>query len=168
MATPERIHLDPRASAPRPEIGLALAGILTTSMAIYHFYLPYAFHWGDALTGVPMLRWGLFMLNASFSYLLLAGGVITIVMALKPAWKERTGRLLIVAMAVYWAFNAAWQVASPMPMPRVLANLRWGFLGFSLSVMLLYASALVPGRSAGQPVPAHPGRPPLRHPGASR
>ena len=60
MATVDR---DPgrehgRAGVPAvPELGLALGGALTAGMALYHFYLPYAFHWGDALARAPMLRW---------------------------------------------------------------------------------------------------------------
>jgi len=130
-------------------MGLALGGALTTGMAIYHFYLPYAFHWGDALGQMAMLRWALMILNASFSYLLLAGGVITIVMGLNPRLKDRVGRMVIGSLALYWALNAAFQLLLPMPLPRAFAPLRWGFLGFSVAVILLYLSALVPGRRTG-------------------
>ena len=143
-----------------PELGLALGGALTSGMALYHFYLPYAFHWGDALTGAPVLRWGLTIINGSFSYLLLAGGVITTVIGLKPALKGRVGRMVIGALAGYWLLNGAFQVLLPMPLPRALAPLRWVFLGFSLSVTLLYLSALVPGKKDEAPSDSAP--PPLR------
>lgn len=125
-----------------PEFGLLLAGLLTAFMALYHFWLPYLFHWGDALTHVPMVRWGLLILNASFSYLLLAGGVMTVVIAWRPELKARAGRMVLVAMAGYWVFNGLYQVVLPMPMPSRLAPLRWGFLGFALSVALLYLGGL--------------------------
>ena len=111
-------------------------------MALYHFWLPYAFHWGDVLTHVPMVRWGLYIINASFSYLLLAGGLLSVVIAFRPELKPRVGRLVLVAMASYWVFNATYQVVLPMPMPRSLAGLRWAFLGFGLGVALLYLGAL--------------------------
>src|SRR5262245_23822705 len=122
-------------------------------MALYHFWLPYAFHWGDALVRAPMLRWGLFLINASFSYLLLLGGVITVVMAWQPRLKEGLGRMVIAAMGGYWLLNGAWQVLWPMPMPPLLAGLRWAFLGFAVAVVLLYLSALVGGRPAAAAAP---------------
>ena len=126
-----------------PELGLALAGALTAGMGLVHFALPTIFHWGDALTGAPALRWGLPLINASFSYLLLAGGAVTLVMAFRPGLKAGVGRWLIAIMAGYWVLNAVWQVLLPMPMPRGLSALRWAFLGYGLAVAVLYASALV-------------------------
>ena len=126
-----------------PEIGLAAAGILTSAMALYHFWLPHAFHWGDVLTKVPMVRWGLFIINASFSLLLLAGGLMSIAIAWRPTLRHGAGRWVILAMAGYWLFNAAYQVLNPMPMPSRLAGLKWAFLGFGLSVAVLYLGALV-------------------------
>ena len=142
-----------------PELGLALAGALTAGMGLVHFALPSIFHWADALTGAPVLRWGLALINASFSYLLLAGGAITLVMAFRPALKAGAGRWLIVIMAGYWAFNAVWQVLLPMPMPRGLAALRWAFLGYGLAVAVLYASALVGRRGPAAAAPIRAGLP---------
>lgn len=158
-----------RSTLPRPpEFGLLLAGALTCGMALYHFWLPYAFHWGDALTHVPMVRWGLFILNASFSLLLLAGGVMSTAIAFRPELKPGAGRWVIVAMAGYWLFNAGWQVLEPMPMPGRLAALKWAFLGFGLSLALLYLGALAGHRPAGQASPAPGRRSPRRIPGMSR
>ena len=151
-----------------PEIGLAVAGVLTCGMALYHFWLPYAFHWGDALTRVPMVRWGLFIINASFSLLLLAGGVMSTAIAWRPELKAGPGRWVIVAMAGYWLFNAAYQVAVPMPMPGALAALKWAFLGFGLALALLYLGALAGRRPAGIATPGPGLRSPRRIPGMSR
>jgi hypothetical protein len=156
---------DRRAGRPAtPELGLALGGTLTAGMALYHFYLPTAFHWADALGGAPMLAWALTILNASFSFLLLSGGVITILVGLNPALKDRVARMVIVSLALYWTLNAAFQVLLPMPLPRAFAALRWGFLGFSIALILLYLSALVPGRRGAAPPPATPS--PAALPGA--
>ena len=151
-----------------PEIGLAAAGLLTGAMALYHFWLPYAFHWGDVLTAAPTVRWGLFILNASFSYLLLAGGAMSIAIAWRPELKHGAGRLVILAMAGYWVFNATYQVLIPMPMPRSLAGLRWAFLGFGLAVALLYLGALGGRRGPALVIAGPLPRPPRRYPGASR
>jgi hypothetical protein len=163
---PEHAH-GPTAR-PGPEFGLALAGTLTSGMALYHFWLPYAFHWSDVLTHVPMVRWGLFIINASFSLLLLAGGLMSIGIAFRPILKHDAGRWVILAMAGYWLFNAAYQVLIPMPMPNRLAGLKWAFLGYSLSVALLYLGALVERRppaiaAVGRASPA-----PRRSPWGSR
>ncbi|MGH7729998.1 MAG: hypothetical protein ACRENJ_01970, partial [Candidatus Eiseniibacteriota bacterium] len=139
--------MDPRADAAptglgrAPEPGLAIAGALSAGMGLFHFFLPPLFHWDAILAPAPTLRWGVPLINASFSYLLLAGGVITLVIAFRPALKRGVGGWLIAAMAGYWVLNAVWQVVLPMPIPRALAHLRWAFLGYGLAVALLYASA---------------------------
>ena len=150
-----------------PEFGLAAASLLTAGMALYHFWLPYAFHWGDVLTQVPMVRWGLFIINASFSLLLLAGGVMTLGIAWRPELKQGVGRWVIVAMAGYWVFNAGYQVLIPMPMPRSLTSLRWAFLGFGLSVALLYMGALAGAGRTVSAAAASPATPTRRIPRAS-
>src|SRR5262245_55332774 len=131
-----------------PELGLTLGGALTAGMAVYHFFLPTAFHWGDVLGRWAMLNWALTVLNLSFSFLLLAGGLITIVVGFNPRLKDTVAKLVIGSLALYWIVNGACQILMPMPLPRAFAPLRWGFLGFSLAVTLLYLSALVPGRRA--------------------
>ncbi|MEK7330837.1 MAG: hypothetical protein AAB113_08540 [Candidatus Eisenbacteria bacterium] len=141
--------------------GLAVAGILTCGMALYHFWLPIAFRWGDALAEVPMLHWGLFIINACFSYLLLAGGAATIAIALEPGRRERAGRWVLMAMAGCWLFNGAYQVFIPMPLPQRMAGLRWGFLAFPAVVVLLYGLALArrraPSGTTVDPSPPAPG-----------
>lgn len=151
-----------------PEFGLLLAGALSAAMALYHLWLPYAFHWGDVLTSVPMVRWGLFIINASFSLLLLAGSVMSAAIAWRPELKAGAGRWVILAMAGYWLFNAAYQVLVPMPMPARLAALKWAFLGFGLSLALLFLGALAGPRRADVAPPAPDRRVPRRIPGRSR
>jgi hypothetical protein len=123
---------------------LGVAGLLTSAMALYHFWLPSAFGWSEAMIGAPALRWGLFMLNASFSYLLLAGGLLTLVIAGRGAAAGGIARLVLMAIGGYWLFNSLYQIVSPLPLPRALAGLRWAFLGFSLSLTCLYGAALAP------------------------
>ncbi len=139
------------------DLGLALAGVLTCGMALYHFFLPFAWGWGEPLENIPMLRWALFMLNASFSYLLLAGGVVSVVIALGPASKDRATRWMLISMAGYWLFNAVYQITNPMPMPARLAPLRWCLFGFAAVVALLYVVSLLRGaRGAAVPSSARP------------
>lgn len=163
-----RDDIPPPALRRRPDLGLTLAGSLTGLMALYHLWLPYAFRWGDVLTGVPMVRWGLFIINASFSLLLLAGGVMSVAIAWRPELRAGAGRWVVLAMAGYWLFNAGYQVIEPMPMPRVLAALRWAFLGFGLALALLYLGALAGWRPRDPAGAGHGPRFPRRIPGASR
>ena len=155
-------------AGPTAGIGLVAAGVLTCGMALYHFWLPYAFHWGEVLTRAPMLRWGLFIINASFSFLLLAGGVMSLAIALRPGPRERAARWVLIAMAGYWLFNAAYQVVFPMPLPPRLAGLHWGFLGFAAAVALLYVAALSDRRPAAAARVGGAGLAPPRSLGARR
>ena len=125
------------------DLPLTVAGLLTTGMALYHFWLPYTFHWGDALTRTQTLRWALFMLNASFSYLLLASGVMTLEIARRGGATDAVSRMILIAAGGYWLFNTCYQLVSPLPLPLPFISLRWAFLGFSVSAVLLYAASLV-------------------------
>ena len=71
-------------------------------------------------------------------------------------------------MAGYWLFNAAYQVLSPMPMPARLAGLKWAFLGFGLSLALLYLGALAGRRPSSIAMAGQGRRSPRRIPGTSR
>ena len=131
---------------------LLVAGILTSGMAAYHFWLPFAFHWSDVLKSAPALQWGTLLINACFSFLLLAGGLMTIAIAVAREPRDRTGTWVLVTMAAFWFFNAAYQVIAPMPLPKPVASLSWAFLGFAVIVMLLYAEAVWrPGRKPAGP-----------------
>ena len=87
MTTPrEALRTPPR---PSRDVPLAIGGVFTTGMALYHFFLPYIWGWGDS-PGLPaMLRWALFMLNASFSLLLLFGGVLSLAIAFTRGLRDR-------------------------------------------------------------------------------
>ena len=148
------LPLPARAEPPRaPDLGLAAAGVLTAGMALYHFGLPFLWGWGKALTPWPMLHWALFMLNASFSYLLLAGGAATVALAFRRDARDRTGRWVLFAIGGYWVFNLLYQLVSPMPMPPRLAALRWGLFGFAAAMAWLYGAAVVRGAGRAQAPP---------------
>jgi len=131
-------------AAPRRFDAAALAaGILTSGMALYHFTLPVSFRWGEALEQAPTLRWGLWLINASFSFLLLAGGALTIAIAFTPRPRDRTSAWVLGGMAGYWLFNIVWQLVAPMPLPRQLAALRFAFPAFAAMLVILYTLALL-------------------------
>lgn len=139
---PSTASPDPAVTRRRFDPVLAVAGFMTTAMAVYHFWLPSAFHWNRVAIEAPAIRWGLFMLNASFSYLLLAGGVLTLEIARRGgAWDGFT-RLVLAAVGGYWLFNSLYQLVDPLPLPASVASLRWAFLGFSVALVCLYGAAL--------------------------
>src|SRR5688572_8755948 len=139
-ASPDRRGIDPV---------LAVAGVLTTGMALYHFWLPSAFRWGDVPIPAPAMRWGLFMLNASFSYLLLMAGVLTLEIARRGGANDAFSRLVLVAIGGYWLFNSFYQLVTPLPLPPRVVSLRWAFLGFSVALACLYGAALASRSGSG-------------------
>jgi hypothetical protein len=111
-------------------------------MALYHFWLPTIYRWSDDLVKAPMIGWALASINAFFSFLLLAGGLLTIVIALDSRPRDRASTGVLVGMTAFWLFNAGYQVFLPMPLPARLAGLHWVLLGFAGMVALLYMTAL--------------------------
>jgi len=130
------------AKRPAWDRNLLVAGILTASMGLYHFWLPAQFGWGDELAQARMLRWALLSINTFFSYLLLAGGATTIAIALRRRSWDPIDAWILMGMTGFWALNAAYQIFLPMPLPPRLAGLRWTLLAFAIVVLLSYARGL--------------------------
>ena len=121
---------------------LLAAGILTASMGLYHFWLPAQFGWARELAQDRMLQWALLSINTFFSYLLLAGGVVTFAIALRRRPRDPIDAWMLIAMTGFWVLNAAYQMFLPMPLPPRLASLRWALLAFAIVVLFLYARGL--------------------------
>jgi len=114
---------------------LLAAGILSAGMALFHFILPDVFQWPRYMAGVPdSIVWGMYAINAFFSFLLLLGSVATIRLALSPT----RDRSVLWGMALFWAFNAAYQVARPFPQRTVWV----ATLVFAIAMLACYALAL--------------------------
>jgi hypothetical protein len=111
-------------------------------MGLYHFWLPAQFGWGEELAKDRMLQWALLSINTFFSYLLLAGGALTIAIALRRRPRDPIDSWMLVAMTGFWALNAVYQMLLPMPLPHRLASLRWALLTFAIAVLLFYARGL--------------------------
>lgn len=128
-------------------LSLSLGASLSSLMGAYHFFLPWQFRWGLFLRKVPEpIPWALFSINFFFSFLLLAGGVLTF-RAL--AAFRRTGgcdRGILVAMASFWLVNALYQLLVPMPLPAQLWPLHVVLLGFALVALAAYVSAALTAR----------------------
>jgi hypothetical protein len=114
---------------------LLTAGVASAGMAASHFFLPSIYQWPRFMTTVPAsILWGMYAINAFFSALLLLGSVATIRVALSPG----RDKVVIWGMALFWAFNVAYQVIWPFPARAV----RWWTLAFGVWMVASYALAL--------------------------
>lgn len=123
---------------------LAIGATLSASMGAYHFFLPWQFHWGLFLRKVPQpIPWALFSINFFFSFLLLAGGLLTFRALAALRRSGRCDRGILVAMAAFWLVNSLYQLIVPMPMPPQLWPLRVVLVGFALVALLAYGVGAV-------------------------
>lgn len=114
---------------------LLTAGIASGGMALFHFVLPDVFQWPRYMSGVPdSIVWGMYAINAFFSFLLLLGSAATIRFALSPT----RDRSVVWGMALFWAFNAAYQIVRPFPQRTVWA----ATLVFAVAMLACYVFAL--------------------------
>lgn len=115
------------------------AGLATSAMALYHFRLPHIWGWERFAANLPpAISWGLFSINFFFSFLLLWGGLITIIAAFRLEKVNRFGWFCLLGVGIFWVVNAVYQIAVPMPLPESMRVLKWGLLAFALVVALLY------------------------------
>ena len=125
---------------------LLVAGMCSASMALYHYWLPYQWDWPSDLRRIsPAVGWGSLMVNFCFSTLLLWGGVMTLLAAMRWRKRDAMTTATVAGMGVFWLMNAAYQAAIPMPLPPRLHVLGWVLLGFAVIVMALHGVALWAG-----------------------
>lgn len=125
-------------------IALAIAATCSTTMGAYHFFLPSMFHWGKFLTKVPQpIPWALFSINFFFSFLLLAGGILTFVALADLRRSSRVDRGILFAMAAFWLSNTLYQVLIPMPLPARMWPLHLVLVGFAVTTLLAYLASLL-------------------------
>lgn len=130
-------------------ISLTVAAIFSCAMGAYHFFLPSQFHWSAFLTTVPQpIPWALFSINFFFSFLLLAGGILTFIALTEFHRSSHCDRGILIAMAAFWLVNSLYQVLLPMPLPSKLWPLHIVLLGFAVVTMLAYVVSLLAIRVA--------------------
>lgn len=114
-------------------LGLLAGGLSSCAMATYHFILPFAWHWGRWLGSLPpAIRWASYSMNFFMSYLMLAGGVLTLVACCHANSGRSPDRGIVAAMASFWLVNTLYQVLVPMPLPSHLFPLRLALVGFAV------------------------------------
>lgn len=128
-------------------VSLAVGASLSSLMGAYHFFLPGEFHWGAFLRRVPQpIPWALFSINFFFSFLLLAGGVLTFRALAALRRSSHCDRGILIAMGSFWLVNALYQLFIPMPLPIQLGWLHFVLFGFALVAMLAYLTSVLTTR----------------------
>jgi len=136
-------------------VALGIAAASSCAMAGYHFALPFIWHWSRFVGNIPAtIRWGLFAINAFFSFLLLAGGLLTVVAAREVSRGASPDRGVLIAMAGFWTVNMLYQVVIPMPLPAKLWALRLLLPGYAALTLLAYLVGLRALRAHRTPVNA--------------
>jgi hypothetical protein len=128
-------------------VALTMAASCSSLMGAYHFLLPSMLHWGAFLKKVPEpIPWALFSINFFFSFLLLAGGILTFVTLRALRRSAHPDRGILFAMAGFWLANALYQVFIPMPLPARMWPLHVVLLGFAALTLLAYVVSLLATR----------------------
>jgi hypothetical protein len=124
-------------------VALGIAAASSGAMAGYHFALPFIWGWGRHVGDIPAtIRWGLFAINVFFSFLLLAGGVLTGVAARKLSRGAPPDHGAVIAMAGFWSLNLLYQIIIPMPLPARLWPLQVVLPGYAALTLLAYLIGL--------------------------
>ncbi len=105
---------------------LKIGAIQTVLMAMYHFFIPFQFHWGDFLSvGTPTINWSLYALNNYFSFNLLVVAVFLMYHLFYKKEQQQTIKILSVITILFWCFSAVYQIVEPMPLPKNLIGLAY-------------------------------------------
>lgn len=111
---------------------LKLGAIQTVLIAIYHFFIPFQFSWGNFLSkGTPTINWSLYALNNYFSFNLLIVAVFLMYHLLNKIEHIQTIKVLSVIAMLFWCFSAVYQLIDPMPLPKALNWLRYVLSGLA-------------------------------------
>src|SRR5205807_1937142 len=124
-------------------IALAVAASSSCLMGAYHFFLPSMFHWDSFVTKIPSaIRWGLFSINFFFSFLLLGGGILTLVALRRLTRSLPPDCGVLIVMAGFWIANTLYQLVIPMPLPPSLWLLHVVLVGYAVLTTLAYLTAI--------------------------
>ena len=117
---------------------LKLGAIQTFIIAVYHFFIPFQFNWGEFLTeGAPTFNWSLYALNNYFSFNLLIVALFLLYHIFYKKEYLQTIKVLSIIAMLFWCFSAIYQIIEPMPLPVSL-----GWLGFILPGLALINIAI--------------------------
>jgi|HubBroStandDraft_6_1064221.scaffolds.fasta_scaffold803512_1 hypothetical protein len=118
---------------------LLLGGGMSVAMALYHFFLPFQFHWAKFVDEIPaVIRWSLFALNFFFSDLLLVMGLLVLATGWTHPRDQPLALLIVGGAASFWLVNFAYLMIFPFPMPPSMYGVKLGLQSFAAASFLLH------------------------------
>ena len=118
---------------------LLLGGGMSVAMALYHFFLPFQFHWAKFVEEIPaVIRWSLFALNFFFSDLLLVMGLLVLATGWTHPRDQPLALLIVGGAASFWLVNFAYLMIFPFPMPPSMYGVKLGLQSFAAASFLLH------------------------------
>lgn len=123
----------------KPSKLLIIASVLTIFMAIPHFFVPFIFPWEQLVEGLyPPVKWALFAMNLFFSFLLLWGGLISLIATLKWTKTQGIRYWIYGGIGLFWIVGAIYEIFVPFP----IAEARWVLPGIALCISCLYGVSI--------------------------
>jgi hypothetical protein len=118
---------------------LLLGGGMSVAMALYHFFLPFQFHWARFVEDIPaVIRWSLFSLNFFFSTLLLVVGLLVLAAAWHLPRNQPLALLIAGGAAAFWLANFSYLMIFPFPVPPSLHAVKLVLESFAAASFLLH------------------------------
>ena len=118
---------------------LLLGGGMSVAMALYHFFLPFQFHWGKFVEEIPgVIRWSLFSLNFFFSALLLVVGLLVLAAAWNLPRHQPLALLIVGGAASFWLANFTYLLIFPFPVPPSMYAVKLGLESFAAASFVLH------------------------------
>lgn len=120
---------------------LMLAGLGSCGMAAVHMLLPKAYGWRQYLDLVPhRVAFVILAVNFVFSFLILWGGCLTIMAAIRRRPDRAAANLVLYALAIFWMVYVLYQTRVPPPIPELPRKL---LLVVAALIALLYLAYLL-------------------------
>lgn len=116
----------------------------TIIMGLYHFYIPFQFHWGDYLEHTsPTINWSLYSLNNYFSFNLLILALFLGYHLFKKNENFEIIKVLSSLIFLFWIFSALYQLFNPMPLPEHLKWIGFILIGVAFTNIIVFLIPLV-------------------------
>jgi len=118
--------------APKEQKFLKLGTIQSLVMAVYHFFIPMQFQWGQYMDpSIPSINWATYTTNFYFSLMLLliSGFLLFLII------KRKHGLSMIILayiLGIFWLVNFIYLLFNPMPLPSRMHWLQGLFAAIAL------------------------------------
>jgi len=97
---------------------LIIAGLHDSAIGAYHLVLPRQWNWAAGLQTVPpSLVWGIYIINYSWSLLILTIAGLIFYAAAQGPTASLFARRVVFAVGLFWAFHGTYLWLNPVPVP---------------------------------------------------